>query len=178
MDGMQAYVFRYLSPLGGITLTSDGAALTGLRFDGQRDFGYGAEGFAEEKMLPVFEETARWLDTYFGGNIPAFTPALSIRATPFRETVWNMLLSIPYGATTTYGELAERIAKRYGIAKMSAQAVGGAVGRNPISLIIPCHRVIGADGSLTGYGGGLDKKAELLALERTGIITDRNERRN
>ena len=174
MEGTQVFVFRYLSPLGGITLTSDGTALTGLRFDGQRDPGRGAENTAEEKMLPVFEEAVRWLDTYFGGNVPAFTPALRLQGSPFREAVWDALLNIPYGATTSYGEIAERIAKQRGIKKMSAQAVGGAVGHNPVALIVPCHRVIGADGSLTGYGGGLDKKAKLLALERA-VYTKQQE---
>ncbi len=161
---------HYDSPFGGMTAASDGTALTGLWFDGQKYFAAGLDANHEEKQLPVFEETGRWLDIYFSGREPDFTPQLSMNTTPFRRAVWEILLTIPYGQTMTYGEIAAEIAKQRGLSRMSAQAVGGAVGHNPISLIIPCHRVIGADGSLTGYAGGLDKKAKLLALEKGAIV--------
>lgn len=160
------YTCHYDSPLGGITLTSDGNALMGLWFDGEKYFADALSQAQEQNDLPVFSQTRRWLDEYFSGKDPGFTPPLSIEATPFRKAVWKILLTIPYGKTMTYGQIAEIIADQRGLAKMSAQAVGGAVGHNPISLIIPCHRVIGTDGSLTGYAGGLDKKEFLLRLER------------
>lgn len=159
------YTHHYESPLGGITLASDGEALTGLWFDGQKYFGSTLSANHEPGNLPVFEQTEKWLDIYFRGKAPDFTPALSIKATPFRRAVWNILLTIPFGRTITYKEIADRIAMQKGQAHMSAQAVGGAVGHNPISLIIPCHRVIGSDGSLTGYAGGTEKKQWLLTME-------------
>ena len=162
------YTGHYLSPLGGITLASDGERLTGLWFDGQKYFGSTLCGEREKKDLPVFEEAGRWLDLYFVGHEPAFTPSLSLRGTAFQRAVWEHLLRIPYGETTSYGSIAARLAKEQGRASISAQAVGNAVGHNPISVIVPCHRVLGADGSLTGYAGGIDKKAKLLKLE--GIL--------
>lgn len=158
------YTAHYTSPLGGITLESDGIALTGLYFDGERDFP-DLSG-AQKKNLPVFGEVMRWLELYFAGKEPDFSPALNPTGTAFQMLVWAILQTIPYGGTTTYGAIAKRLEKSTG-KRMSAQAVGGAVGRNPISILIPCHRVIGADGSLTGYAGGLDKKEYLLGLERT-----------
>ena len=159
-------IHHYASPLGGITLASDGEALTGLWFDGQKYFADTLQEEYKEKPLPVFQEADRWLDIYFSGNVPDFTPKLRLRTTSsFRKAVWDILLTIPYGKTMTYGEIAAIIAKQKGIARMSAQAVGGVVGHNPIALIIPCHRVVGKDGSLTGYAGGIDKKAQLLKLE-------------
>jgi len=155
------YTCHYDSPLGGITLSSDGEALTGLWFDGQKYFADTLDTEHAEKRLPVFDEAVRWLDLYFGGEVPDFTPELSPRGSAFRRRVWDALLAIPYGHTTTYGEIAKKLGCK------SAQAVGGAVGRNPVSLLIPCHRVLGADGSLTGYAGGVDKKRSLLALEQT-----------
>lgn len=160
------YIHHYKSPLGGITIAGDGDALTGLWFDGQKYFAETLDREYEEKDLPVFAETVRWLDLYFSGKEPDFTPPLRMKTTPFRTVVWEILLTIPYGQTMTYGEIAARIAKKNGVSQMSAQAVGGAVGHNAISLIIPCHRVVGADGSLTGYAGGIDKKEKLLALEQ------------
>lgn len=157
------YIAHYTSPLGGITLASDGQALTGLWFDGQKYFGASLSGERQERGLPVFDRAAEWLDLYFSGRAPEFTPPLALRTTPFRRAVWELLLAVPYGQTTTYGQLAAQIAQKRG--GMSAQAVGGAVGHNPISLVIPCHRVLGADGGLTGYAGGLEKKRRLLALE-------------
>lgn len=159
------YTHRYASPLGGITLASDGEALTGLWFDGQKHFGETIERDREERYLPVFAQTELWLDTYFSGREPGFTPPLRMRTTPFRRFVWELLLTVPYGQTVTYGRLAEEIARRTGRVCMSARAVGGAVGHNAFSLVIPCHRVVGADGSLTGYAGGVERKRALLALE-------------
>ena len=159
------YIHHYISPLGGITLASDGAALAGLWFDGQKYFPDMCSAQYEEKLLPVFAQADEWLNLYFSGKAPDFTPPLTLKATEFRKAVWNILLSIPYGQTTTYGKIAEEIARQLGIPKMSAQAVGGAVGHNPISLIIPCHRVVGANGCLTGYAGGIDRKRRLLKLE-------------
>ena len=163
------YTWHYDSPLGGIMLASDGEALSGLWFEGQKYFADVLDIEHEEKMLPVFEETCLWLDNYFSGKEPDFTPKLTMRTTEFRKKVWRILLAIPYGKTMTYGEIAGRIAREEGLTQMSAQAVGGAVSHNPISLIIPCHRIVGTDGSLTGYAGGIDKKVNLLRME--GAIT-------
>ena len=160
------YVNHYDSPLGGITLTGDGEALTGLRFDDQRRFADMPDRSHEAGELPVFRETKRWLDLYFCGKEPGFTPKLSTRTTEFREIVWRILLTIPYGKTVTYGEIADRAAKQMHLARMSAQAVGGAVEHNAIALIIPCHRVIGANGAMTGYAGGIERKVKLLEMER------------
>ena len=144
------YTQHYDSPLGGILLAADESGLTGLWFDGGKHF---AEG------LPAAH--------IFTGREPDFLPPLHPAGSLFQQAVWALLLQIPYGQTVTYGQLAARLAAERGLARMSAQAVGGAVGRNRISLIIPCHRVLGADGSLTGYAGGLDRKAKLLAWEHS-----------
>ena len=157
---------HYESPLGGITMAGRGHALTGLWFDGQRHFAETLSAEHTGKHLPVFDEADRWLDLYFSGRVPDFTPALAPRGSAFRQAVWKILLAVPDGQMVTYGQIAERIAKETGTGRMSAQAVGGAVGHNPISLIIPCHRVIGADGSLTGYAGGTDRKIRLLQMEK------------
>ncbi len=159
------YIYHYLSPLGGITIASDGEALTGLWFDGQKYFGSTLSAEYEERPLPVFDQTDAWLDVYLSGRDPGFMPPLCLRGTPFRKSVWEILLSIPFGHTMTYGEIAVRLADQMGLPHMSAQAVGGAVGHNPVSLIIPCHRIVGSDGSLIGYAGGLDKKVRLLKME-------------
>ena len=161
------FTHRFNSPLGGITLASDGEALTGLWFDGQKYFAASLEKEHEERMLPVFDLADKWLNLYFSGSEPGFLPPLLMRTTEFRKTVWEILLSIPYGKTMTYGEIADRIAAGRGLSRMSAQAVGGAVAHNAISLMIPCHRVVGTDGSLTGYAGGLEKKIRLLELEKS-----------
>ena len=159
------YITHYQSPLGGITMASDGTALTGLWFDGQKYFASTLGADYKEKDLPVFTESKRWLDIYFSGREPNFTPPLSLNGSAFRMAVWQILQSIPYGQTITYGDIAKQLAAQQSKARMSAQAVGGAVGHNPISIIVPCHRVIGAGGSLTGYAGGIDKKVQLLELE-------------
>lgn len=205
------YTAHYDSPIGGITLASDGHALTGLWFDGQKHFPSTlTKETSEDSDLPVFKQTRKWLDIYFAGKCPDFIPPLAPQGTLFQQKVWELLLAIPYGKTVTYGEIAQRFVETRLIASlhgatpqsaflrgascsgaslrdaslkgaslqgtsiqgtlltknMSAQAIGGAVGRNPISLIIPCHRVIGANGSLTGYAGGLERKKYLLELEQ------------
>lgn len=169
MEIIMIYTYKYASKLSNITLASNGEALTGLWFDGQKYFGDTLYGEYEEKNLPVFEKTAAWLDIYFSGENPGFTPPLSFSASPFRQAVWEILLTIPYGKTMTYGEIAKKIAAQNKTEKMSARAVGGAVGHNPISIIVPCHRVVGANGSLTGYAGGIDLKVKLLKLEKTDM---------
>lgn len=159
------YIFHYNSPLGGMTLASDGEALIGLWFEGQKHYGSSLDSNYIKKELPVFEWTKRWLDIYFSGNIPGFTPPLYMRGTDFQKKVWEALLRIPFGQTTTYGEIADRLGNK------SARAIGSAVAHNPIGIIIPCHRVLDANGNLHGYAAGIDKKEWLLALERSN--TDR-----
>lgn len=163
------YIHHYRSPLGGITLASNGNSLIGLWFDEQKYFADTLNKDFREKQLPIFEQADKWLDIYFSGKAPDFTPSLVMKTTPFRKAVWKIMLSIPYGKTMTYGEIAAKIAKKKGIKQMSAQAVGGAVGHNSISLIVPCHRVVGANGSLTGYAGGIAKKIKLLKLEQVSM---------
>ena len=160
------FINRYHSPLGIITLAGNGESLTGLWFDGQKHFPHKLISESTEAELPIFTQAIKWLDTYFDSEVPDFTPPISLQTTPFRKAVYEILLKIPYGQTMTYSEIANIIADQKGIERMSAQAVGGAVGHNPISIIIPCHRVIGADGSLTGYAGGLDRKIKLLKPEK------------
>lgn len=159
------YTSRYASPLGGILLAADDQGLTGLWFEGQKYFALYLDKAHEEREIPLFADVKRWLDVYFSGREPDFMPPLHFTGTPFQNEVWHILCAIPYGQTTTYGAIAAQVAKSHGLAHMSAQAVGGAVGHNEISIIVPCHRVVGAGGSLTGYAGGIDKKIRLLALE-------------
>ena len=163
------YTHTTPSPLGNITLSSDGKSLTGLWFDGQKAFPHELLSESTSAELPIFDQTCQWLDIYFSGKAPDFTPPISLETTPFRRAVYDILLAIPYGQTMTYGEIASIIARQRGVERMSAQAVGGAVGNNPIGIIIPCHRVVGANGSLTGYAGGLDRKIALLRLEKSGL---------
>ena len=159
------YTTTYQSPLGGITLSADGEALTGLWFEGQKYYGLYLDKEHEERDLPVFQQAKEWLDNYFSGRDPGFTPPLRFTGSPFQNEVWAILAEIPYGKTRTYGDIARELAQKRGLSRMSAQAVGGAVGKNEISIIAPCHRVVGANGSLTGYAGGISKKIELLKLE-------------
>ena len=159
------YLHHYTSPLGNMTMASDGTALTGLWFYDQKYFALEIDGNSLETNLSVFHETSHWLDLYFRGICPDFTPKLHLRGTDFQKMVWSILLTIPYGSTRSYREIANQIAAIREVAHMSAQAVGGAVGHNPVSIIVPCHRVLGSDGSLTGYAGGLEKKRYLLELE-------------
>lgn len=152
-----------------ILMAGNEDGLTGLWFEGQKYFGDTLpekyEILSDPKELAVFAETVCWLDQYFSGQIPGVLPRLSLNASPFRLIVWNILLEIPYGQIMTYGEIAAKAAEQMGCPGMSAQAVGGAVGHNPISVIIPCHRVLGAGRKLTGYAGGVDKKRKLLEIE-------------
>ena len=155
------YISHYNSLLGGITIASNGEELTGLWFDGQKYSDIYLEKNHIEKELPIFIDVKQWLDIYFSGNEPDFKLPIKFDGTNFQKEVWEILCSIPYGQTVTYGDIAKELAKRLGITRMSAQAVGGAVGRNKISIIIPCHRVVGTNGSLTGYAGGINRKIEL-----------------
>lgn len=161
------YSTNYISPLGPVTLASDGKTLNGLWNDGQKYFASTMRGEVIEKPdLPVFTQAAKWLDRYFAGKNPAISGVpLTLAGGEFRLTVWKVLCEIPYGEYTTYSEIAKIVASRMNKKNMSSQAIGGAVGHNPISIIIPCHRVIGSNGSLTGYAGGISKKIQLLELE-------------
>ena len=163
------YTCKYESALGDIMLAADEIGLRGLWLEGQK---YAANLFPGEcisQETPILTETKEWLDVYFSGKEPKFTPPLHPVGSAFRQAVWQILLQIPYGQTTTYGEIAKQMAKMKNIPRMSAQAVGGAVGHNEISIIIPCHRVVGTNGNLTGYGGGIDKKIALLKVEHVDM---------
>ena len=165
------YVSHYESPLGAMTMASDGEHLTGLWFDGQKYDRSTIDGNAELKPhLPVFTQTAQWLDAYFEGTDPGFTPPISVKGSDFKKMVTAIMLSIPFGATSTYARIAAEVARRTGRKQMSAQAVGGAVGRNPIVLIVPCHRVLASDGSLRGYAGGVDRTEWLLKMEASTCL--------
>ena len=159
------YTTFYESPIGRMLLAADDTGLTGLWFEGQKYFARCLDRETEEKELPVFAEAKRWLDIYFSGKEPDFTPPLHFIGTDFQKEVREILCAIPYGQTMTYGAIADQLAKKRGLSRMSAQAVGGAVGHNNLSIIVPCHRVVGSDGSLTGYAGGIERKTFLLNLE-------------
>ena len=166
---LRTFYFIYPTPenFDDILLTSDGKVLTGLHFVKQYKASF------EQKSLPIFQEVCRWLDVYFSGQEPDFTPKFRIEnSTPFRREVLEILVSIPFGKTMTYGEIAAQIAKNHGIEKMSAQAVGGAVGKNPIGIIIPCHRVLGSGKSLTGYSSGIKNKIGLLKVEKIEFLEE------
>lgn len=165
------YTMHYDSPLGGILLAADETGLTGLWFEGEKYFADVLDPEHREQETPILQQAKRWLDVYFSGQEPDFKPPLHPIGSAFRQEVWELLLKIPYGQTTTYGELAKQLAAKHGLSRMSAQAVGGAVGHNAISIIIPCHRVVGSSGSLTGYAGGIDKKVKLLTLEKVDMKT-------
>ena len=170
------YTQHYDSPLGGILLAADEVGLTGLWFDGEKYFADHLPAEHAQEETAILVEARRWLDVYFSGREPGFLPPLHPVGSAFRQEVWELLLQIPYGQTTTYGEIAQQLAQQRGLPRMSAQAVGGAVGHNAISVIIPCHRVVGTNGSLTGYAGGIDKKVRLLELEHadmTGLFVPR-----
>ena len=159
------YISDYESPLGKILLAADETGLAGVWFEGQKYFGRCLEAEREEREIPVLIQTKRWLDCYFSGKKPEILIPFHFTGTAFQKEVWEILCTIPYGQTMTYGEIAQLLAKRRGIDHMSAQAVGGAVGHNEISILVPCHRVVGTGGSLTGYAGGIDRKVQLLTLE-------------
>lgn len=163
------FIQHYNSPLGGILLAADEIGLTGLWFNGQKYFARSLPAGYTEQNTPALSEAKRWLEVYFTGKKPDSMPPLHIVGSAFRRAVWEILLQIPYGKTTTYGEIARQLAKKQKLPRVSAQAVGGAVGHNEISIIIPCHRVVGTNGSLTGYAGGIDKKIKLLELEHTDM---------
>ena len=167
MEVRMFYRTSYLCFLGEYTLVADGENLVGIWLTGQKHFMAAIEGdVAKKPDLPVFARTKGWLNAYFAGREPAISDLpLQPSGGEFRLAVWNILCEIPYGQYTTYGEVAKRIASQTGKKSMSAQAVGGAIGRNPISIIIPCHRVLGAKGNLTGYAGGVDIKMKLLKHE-------------
>lgn len=166
---VMTFIQHYDSPLGGILLAADEIGLTGLWFDGQKYFARDLPAERIDRDTPILSEARHWLDIYFTGKEPDFLPLLHPMGSAFRQSVWEILLRIPYGQTTTYGEIARQLAEKKGLSQMSAQAVGGAVGHNEISIIIPCHRVVGTNGSLTGYAGGIDRKVKLLELEHTDM---------
>ena len=161
----------YHSPIGRLLLSADEIGLTGVWLEGEKYFAHGLPADRREACTPILADTKRWLDEYFSGKEPDFMPPLHPIGSPFRQAVWQILRRIPYGKTVTYGEIAREMARQKGLPKMSAQAVGGAVGHNEISILIPCHRVVGAKGNLTGYAGGLSRKIQLLTLE--GVDTSR-----
>lgn len=165
------YKYKYQTPNGfsNVLMSSDGEYLTGLWFEGSRD-ATKHEINCEEKELPIFQETSKWLDIYFSGKEPDFIPKYKIEnLTPFRQEVIDIMNSIDYGNTLTYDDISKIIAKKRGLKRMSGQAVGGAVGWHPICIIIPCHRVVGTNGNLTGYGGGIKNKVALLTLEKNDM---------
>ncbi len=159
------YTDTYQSPLGGLLLAADEQGVTGVWFEGQKYFAAGLPQERGAQKTPVLAEAERWLDVYFSGREPDFLPPLHPAGSEFRKAVWDILLTIPYGKTMTYGEIAQQLARRCGRKHMSAQAVGGAVGHNAVSILVPCHRVVGTNGSLTGYAGGIERKLRLLSLE-------------
>lgn len=164
------YTADYDSPIGNILMAAEDGALCGLWFYGGKYCPALLGTAGEDKAL---SDARRWLDIYFTGREPDFMPLLRLSGSPFQTAVWELLRQIPYGETVTYGGLAARLAEKRGLKRISAQAVGGAVGHNPVSIIVPCHRVVGANGSLTGYAGGVEKKRRLLAMEgiNTGKFT-------
>lgn len=175
-DNNLRFISRYNTPLGPVLLASDGTALTGLWFEGQKYFAPGLEK-AEEKNCPVFHLAKKWLDIYFSGREPEFSIPVHITGSDFHIAVSAIMLSIPYGKTMSYGQIAEEITIKRGGRRTSARAVGRAVGHNAISIIVPCHRVIGSNGSLTGYAGGLERKTELLKLEGIDVGESGNPER-
>ncbi len=163
------YTQKYASPVGGMLLSADEIGLTGVWFDGEKFFADNLPPEHKERETLTLAAAKRWLDIYFKGKEPDFTPPLHPIGSAFRLKVWDILLKIPYGQTVTYGWIARKLAAREGLARMSAQAVGGAVGHNEISIIIPCHRVVGTSGSLTGYAGGMNRKIALLKTEHVDM---------
>lgn len=159
----------YNSPIGNMLIAADEIGLTGLWFEGQKYFANTLPDEHISQETGILAETTKWLDVYFSGEEPKFTPPLHPEGSTFRQAVWQILLQIPYGQTITYGEIASKLTETKNSSHMSAQAVGGAVGHNEISIIIPCHRVVGTNGSLTGYAGGIDKKISLLELEHVDM---------
>ncbi|MDR2027494.1 MAG: methylated-DNA--[protein]-cysteine S-methyltransferase [Prevotellaceae bacterium] len=164
------YIYKIKSPVGILTASSDGQNVCGLWMEGQKYFARTLGNDVLEQNLPIFEDVQRWLDVYFSGREPDFMPPLMPKGSPFQKSIWDNLCKIPYGQTTTYGELAKQFDLENKGKHTSPRAVGSAVGRNPVSIIIPCHRVVGKNGSLTGYAGGIDTKIKLLRLERSDSV--------
>ena len=160
------YAAEYLSPLGRVTLASDGISIIGLWFVGQRYDGSNRLTADARERPEAITKAIRWLDEYFSGSVPAYMPPLNPAGTPFQRMVWDVLRTIPYGGTASYLQIAKAVAGKYHLTNVSARSVGGAVGRNPVSILIPCHRVIASNGALTGYAGGLHRKRWLLQLEQ------------
>jgi methylated-DNA-[protein]-cysteine S-methyltransferase len=163
------YIHKIKSPLGILTVSSDGQNISGLWIEGQKYFAKTLEKDALEKDLPIFENVRKWLAVYFSGREPDFMPPLMPKGSQFQKTVWNILCKIPYGKTTSYGELAKQFKPENSGKRTSPRAIGGAVGHNPISILIHCHRVIGKNGNLTGYAGGIANKIKLLELEGIAV---------
>ena len=163
------YTSQYPSPLGELLLAADDAGLTGVWFVGQKYFARSLAPDSVAREIPLFAQVKQWLALYFAGQEPELEIPIHMVGTAFQKAVWRILRTIPYGQTMTYGAIARQVAEKLGIRRMSPQAVGGAVGHNPISILIPCHRVVGTNGSLTGYAGGLDRKVKLLTLEKAEV---------
>lgn len=163
------YTSYYHSPIGELFLAAQEDHLTGAWFEGQKYFAHNLSEKTEEKEIPLFKDVKKWLSIYFSGKEPDFTIPLLLTGSDFQKKIWKILCSIPYGQTMTYGEIAKQVAAQKGIPHMSAQAVGSAVGHNKISIFVPCHRVVGVKGNLTGYAGGIDKKIKLLTLEHINM---------
>ncbi len=168
------YTCMINTTLGAMTATAEDDVLTGLWFIGQKYYPSETGDWVNKPALKAFEMLRSWLENYFSGGGCALLPVVKPKGSSFQKAVWEILMEIPYGQVTTYGEISKRLAASRGMSSMSAQAVGGAVGHNPVSILIPCHRVIGADGSLTGYAGGLDKKRALLRLEQADFTSKEN----
>lgn len=162
------YISYYQSPLGKMLLACDEIGLIGIWFEGAKYYAYHlSEEVMEEPNHPTLRKARAWLDAYFSGQLSEQLPVFAYRGTVFQKQVWTVLKTVPYGQTITYGQLAEAVSERFGRFRLSARAVGGAVGRNPLSIMVPCHRVLGKNGCLTGYAGGLDRKLSLLTLEKS-----------
>lgn len=164
------YISKYNSPFGEITIASDGDCVIGLWFEGQKYFAATLNENCSEKELPIFHNIKMWLDDYFACKNSPMNEQISLKGSPFQQAVWRVLQRIPYGHMMTYGEVANVVAKELGKRWMSAQAVGNAVGHNPISIVVPCHRVVGSNGKMVGYAGGIERKIGLLKLEQSDLL--------
>lgn len=167
----KCYITKYNSPVGILTIASDGKNIVGLWIEGQKYFANTLDNTVYKEELSIFEDTKIWLERYFNGENPSMNLPLAPNGSEFRKSVWDILQKIPYGETTTYGKIAKKLEEQSAGKRVSAQAVGGAVGHNPISILIPCHRVIGSNGNMTGYAGGIEKKIKLLKLEKINILS-------